>query len=63
MIRSFSSVVLFLAGWMASGLPGIGADSRPNVLFIIVDDLNDMPLHPEGKPLVPTPNFDRLASR
>jgi arylsulfatase A-like enzyme len=37
--------------------------TRPNVLFIIVDDLNDMPLHPAGKPLVPTPNFDRLASR
>ena len=39
------------------------AQNRPNVLFIIVDDLNDMPLHPEGKPYVPTPNFDRLASR
>ena len=37
--------------------------SRPNVLFIIVDDLNDMPLHPAGKPQVPTPNFDRLAKR
>ena len=36
---------------------------KPNVLFIIVDDLNDMPLHPEGKPYVPTPNFDRLARR
>jgi len=39
------------------------AQQRPNVLFIIVDDLNDMPLHPEGKPQVPTPNFDRLAAR
>ncbi len=39
------------------------AADRPNVLFIIVDDLNDMPLHPDGKPLVPTPNFDRLAAR
>ncbi len=39
------------------------AQTRPNVLFIIVDDLNDMPLHPSGKPHVPTPNFDRLASR
>ena len=37
--------------------------TRPNVLFIIVDDLNDMPLHPSGKPYVPTPNFDRLAAR
>ncbi|MEO1527505.1 MAG: sulfatase [Planctomycetota bacterium] len=41
---------------------GRGQD-RPNVLFIIVDDLNDMPLHPDGKPFVPTPNFDRLAAR
>lgn len=39
------------------------AAERPNVLFIIVDDLNDMPLHPSGKPHVPTPNFDRLAAR
>jgi arylsulfatase A-like enzyme len=39
------------------------AQQRPNVLFIIVDDLNDMPLHPAGKPYVPTPNFDRLAAR
>lgn len=39
------------------------AENRPNVVFIIVDDLNDMPLHPEGKPHVPTPNFDRLAAR
>lgn len=36
---------------------------RPNVVFIIVDDLNDMPLHPASKPFVPTPNFDRLAKR
>ena len=36
---------------------------RPNVLFMIVDDLNDMPLHPDGKPFVATPNFDRLAAR
>lgn len=39
------------------------SENRPNVLFIIADDLNDMPLHPEGKPYVPTPNFDRLAAR
>jgi len=36
---------------------------RPNVLFMIVDDLNDMPLHPDGKPFVATPNFERLAAR
>ena len=36
---------------------------KPNVVFIIVDDLNDMPLQPSGKPLVPTPNIDRLKER
>ena len=39
------------------------AQQRPNMVFIVVDDLNDMPLHPDGKPFVPTPNFDRLAAR
>ena len=46
--------VLLFAHWATA------ADSRPNILFIIVDDLNDMPLRPEGKPLVPTPNIDRI---
>ncbi|MEM7600198.1 MAG: sulfatase [Verrucomicrobiota bacterium] len=41
----------------------VQGSERPNVLFIIADDLNDMPLHPDGKPYVPTPNFDRLAAR
>ena len=39
------------------------SDTRPNVVFIIVDDLNDMPLQPSGKPLVPTPNIDRLKAQ
>ena len=54
----------FMVFWLLFlfGLQAYAAD-RPNVLFIIVDDLNDMPLHPTGKPLVPTPNFDRLAKQ
>ncbi len=44
-------------------LSSYAQQQRPNVLFIIADDLNDMPLHPEGKPYVPTPNFDRLAAQ
>ena len=39
------------------------ADRRPNVVFIIVDDLNDMPYQPDGKPLVPTPHIDRLKAQ
>ena len=59
--------VILLVAYLASsvnGNTGFNPEStRPNVLFIIVDDLNDMPLHPANKPLVPTPNFDRLAAR
>ncbi|MFP6581447.1 MAG: sulfatase-like hydrolase/transferase, partial [Candidatus Hydrogenedentota bacterium] len=41
---------------------GAMADERPNVLFIISDDLNnDMGTY--GHPLVQTPNLDRLASQ
>ena len=43
--------------------PEADAEERPNVVFIIGDDLNDLPLHPSGKSLVPTPNMDRLARR
>ena len=39
------------------------AAERPNLVFIIADDLNDLPLSPGGKPAVPTPNIDRLAKR
>ena len=52
-----------LVTFTKAALAADGNSSRPNVLFIIVDDLNDMPLHPANKPLVPTPNFDRLAAR
>ncbi|MEL6109744.1 MAG: sulfatase-like hydrolase/transferase, partial [Planctomycetota bacterium] len=56
-MKTLIAFIVLLSGTVAFAQP------RPNVLFIIVDDLNDMPLHPDGKPLVPTPNFDRLAAR
>lgn len=37
--------------------------SRPNVLFIAIDDLNDWVGHLGGNPDVKTPNLDRLARR
>jgi len=37
--------------------------TKPNVLFIICDDLNDWVLHPTGHPNVKTPNMDRLRNR
>ncbi|MDE0767896.1 MAG: sulfatase [Opitutaceae bacterium] len=42
---------------------GQAQDSRPNVLFIAVDDLNDMVGFLENHPGVKTPNLDRLAKR
>ncbi|MDP6635785.1 MAG: sulfatase [Phycisphaerae bacterium] len=43
-----------------------GADrspARPNVLFIICDDLNDWALHPPDHPKAKTPNMDRLRKK
>jgi iduronate 2-sulfatase len=40
----------------------VAAESRPNVLFIISDDLNNS-LGCYGHPLAKTPNIDRLAQR
>ena len=37
--------------------------ARPNVLFIICDDLNDWALHPPAHPKARTPNMDRLRQR
>ena len=39
------------------------SQSRPNVLFIAVDDLNDWVGHLGGHPNARTPNIDRLAKR
>ena len=47
--------------WMHCLQPGLAAE-RPNVLFLICDDLNcDMGCY--GHPLVKTPNIDALAKR
>lgn len=53
-IKSLFSIIL------SSLLLPLITDAKPNVVFIIVDDLNDMVYQPEGKPIVPTPNLDRL---
>lgn len=39
------------------------AAGKPNVLFIVIDDLNDWVGFLEGHPQVQTPNMDRLAMR
>lgn len=50
----------------ADHLPAQAADNaarKPNVLFIICDDLNDWALHPPGHPSAKTPNMDRLRKK
>ena len=51
----------FLAGLLPSILPA--AESRPNVLFIAIDDLNDWTGFLGGHPDVKTPHMDRLAAQ
>lgn len=61
-----TSLVYLICGVVAAfaeGKPVAAGSPKPNVVFIIVDDLNDMPLQPDGKPLVPTPNIDRLKAQ
>jgi len=57
---------LFLAGLLA--MAGISCDSgkpetKPNVLFILCDDLNDWALHPADHPKALMPNLDRMAEQ
>ena len=56
---------LLLAIGIAVGIPGftLAESSRPNVLLIAVDDLNDWIGCLGGHPQVKTPHIDRLAAR
>ena len=54
----------FLFAMIVLGLPGsVAAQSKPNVLFIAIDDLNDWEGCMGGHPQAQTPNIDRLAAR
>jgi uncharacterized sulfatase len=57
-ILAAKSLLLFLYAWTAPAAP----NSKPNVLFIVADDLNN-DLGCYGHPVVKTPNLDRLAKR
>ena len=54
--------LLLAAPGLAASAPGVIAGGRPNVLFIVVDDLNTR-IGCYGDPIVKTPNLDRLARR
>jgi choline-sulfatase len=53
---------LLLLALLALAIP-LGAASRPNILFIAIDDLNDWVGPLRGHPQVQTPQMDRLAAR
>ena len=64
--RRFLKSVGLGAVALGCGARGRAADSapaKPNVLFIICDDLNDWALHPARHPRAKTPNMDRLRAR
>ena len=57
-----SCVNSFIVFWMISA-GDVLAESRPNVLFLAVDDMNDFVGCLESRPNAITPNIDRLAAR
>jgi iduronate 2-sulfatase len=60
----FTPIGLLLLGELLLGghVSNAAEAQRPNVLFLISDDLNNM-LGCYGDPLAKTPNLDRLAGR
>ncbi|MEC8160295.1 MAG: sulfatase-like hydrolase/transferase, partial [Planctomycetota bacterium] len=56
----FRIIILLLV--FSPALPLIGGE-RPNVLFLVVDDMNDWVGCMQSEPRAITPNLDRLAKR
>ena len=61
---AFASLVTVAICWAVTGpaVEPVAPDRRPNVLFIVSDDLNNL-LGCYGDPLARTPNLDKLAAR
>ncbi len=62
LVRITAPLLIVLPGLAALSSPATGEESRPNVLFLIADDLNNS-VGCYGHALVQTPNLDRLARR
>ena len=59
----FITILLLFIGYFTSPATGLcDEDSRPNILFIALDDLNDWIGCMGGHPQTITPNLDRLAA-
>ena len=62
---TFSVMNLFLrsVAWLVFSVSlGLAADSKPNIVFGLTDDLGYGDLGCYGQKIVPTPNLDRIAS-
>ena len=53
-------IILFFA--LAAAHLAHGADTKPNILFLIADDLSWHSTGFAGDPVVKTPNLDRIAA-
>src|SRR3954447_6169980 len=59
---AFASLFLCLAA-RVSAAPGPGDPRRPNIVFILADDMGTMDLGCYGSSFYETPNLDRLAKQ
>jgi arylsulfatase A len=59
---SLCLLAILAIGWGRAPAAGAAA-SKPNILFIMIDDLGWMDLHCQGNPRLKTPHVDRLATQ
>lgn len=62
-ILTFLVTLIIITACGSHGNESSLSSSKPNVLFISVDDMNDWVGCLEGHPQAKTPNLDRLAAR
>jgi hypothetical protein len=60
-VRHFPMLCVLLLGVLADGIAD-AADPRPNIVFILADDLGWTDLGCQGSKFYETPNIDRLAA-
>ncbi len=64
MTRTLGSFCYIAAIWLVTGFTSsLAAESRPNVVFILADDLGYRELGSFGQKLIRTPNLDALAKQ
>ena len=55
-------VVLFVTGFLALVIRADALERKPNVVFILADDLGYGDLGAYGQKIIRTPNLDRMAA-